>query len=111
MVTIREAARRDLIEHYVHLAEHAGLDTAERFMTRAESSFGTLALQPNIGAPLKLRHPDLVAIRKWRVDGFNNHLIFYLPNEEGVAIVRVLHAAQDWWRLLGIDDQDGNVAI
>lgn len=31
-------------------------------------------------------------------------LIFYRPCEDGVAIVRVLHAAQDWWNLLGIGD-------
>jgi toxin ParE1/3/4 len=28
--------------------------------------------------------------------------MFYLPHSQGVSIVRVLHAAQDWWSLLGI---------
>ena len=32
-------------------------------------------------------------------------LIFYMPPQNGVSIVRVLHAAQDWWSLLGIDDR------
>ena len=103
-VTKREAARRDLVEHFVYLAENAGLDVAERFLAHAEASFGDLACQPMIGAPLKLRHPDLAGIRKWRVRDFDNHLIFYLPRQDGVAIVRVLHAAQDWWSLLGIGD-------
>ena len=103
-VTKREAARRDLVEHFVYLAENAGLDVAERFLTHAEASFGVLAGQPMIGAPLKLRHPDLASMRKWRVKDFDNHLIFYVPRSDGVAIVRVLHAAQDWWTLLGIDD-------
>ena len=43
-------------------------------------------------------------MRKWRVKDFDNHLIFYLPRPDGVSIVRVLHAASDWWSLLGIDD-------
>ena len=94
-VTKREAARRDLVEHFVYLAENAGLDVAERFLAHAEASFNDLARQPLIGAPLKLRHPDLAGIRKWRVKDFDNCLIFYLPRQEGVAIVRVLHGAQD----------------
>ncbi|MFT3820256.1 MAG: type II toxin-antitoxin system RelE/ParE family toxin [Rubrivivax sp.] len=35
--------------------------------------------------------------------GFDNHLIFYRPRPDGIGVVRVLHAAQDWWSLLGID--------
>ena len=69
-VTKREAARRDLVEHFVYLAENAGLDVAERFLAHAEASFGNLAGQPMIGAPLKLRHPDLAGIRKWRARDF-----------------------------------------
>ena len=97
----REAAKRDLIERFVYLAENAGLDTAERFLANAEASFNDLAGQPMIGAPLVLRQPDLAGMRKWRVKNFDNHLVFYQPRPDGVSIVRVLHAASDWWRLLG----------
>jgi toxin ParE1/3/4 len=99
----RPAARRDLIAHAVYLAENAGQGTAERFLDNAEASFETLAAQPLIGAPLRLRHPELAGLRKWRVDGFDNLLIFYFPRLDGVSIVRVLHAASDWWKLLGIE--------
>jgi toxin ParE1/3/4 len=100
----RAAAQRDLVEHFVYLAENAGLETAERFLTNAESAFSTLASHPMIGVTLKLRHPDLAGIHKWRIKDFDNHLIFYMPRSHGVSIVRVLHAARDWWRLLGIED-------
>jgi toxin ParE1/3/4 len=99
----RAAARRDLVEHFIYLAENASPDTAERFLANAEASFNDLVLQPMIGAPLTLRHPDLAGIRKWRVTDFDNHLIFYLPRPDGVSIVRVLHAARDWWGLLGFE--------
>lgn len=69
------AARRDLVEQFVYLAEEACLDTAERFLTNVEASFNDLARQPMIGAPLTLRHPDLVGLRKWRINNFENHLI------------------------------------
>ena len=99
----REAARRDLVEQFVYLAENAGLHIAERFLTNVEASFNDLARQPLIGAPVTLKHPDLAGMRKWRVTDFDNHLIFYQPRQDGVSIVRVLHAASDWWNLLGFD--------
>lgn len=91
------------MEHFVYLAENAGMDTAERFLINAEGSFNDLALRPRIGAPLVLKHPELAGIRKWRVKDFDEYLIFYLPRSDGISIVRVLHAARDWWSLLGID--------
>lgn len=103
-VTQREAVRRDLVEHFVYLAENAGLDLAERFLTNAEASFNDLAQQPRIGAPLTLKHPDLANVRKWRVKDFDHHLVFYQPRPDGVASVRALHAASDWWSLLGLAD-------
>ena len=103
-VTKREAARRDLVEHFVYLAEEGGQDVAERFLANAESSFNVLAQQPEMGAPLMLKHPALANLRKWRVKGFDNHLVFYEPRPDGVSIVRVLHAARDWWGLLGYAD-------
>ncbi len=63
----RAVAKRDLVEHFIYLAENAHLEIAERFLTNAEASFNDLADQPMIGAPLGLRHPELVGLRKWRV--------------------------------------------
>ena len=99
----REAARRDLVEHLVYLAESASLDTAERFLVQAETSFNVLAGQPKMGAPLTLGRPELAGLRKQRVKGFDNFLILYTPRPDGVSIVRVLHATRDGWGLLGID--------
>ncbi len=104
IVTKREAARRDLVEHFVYLAEKAGLDVAEHFLRGAEASFAELARQPQIGASLTLKHPDLIRLRKWRVKEFDNYLIFYEPRIDGVSVVRVLHAATDWWGVLGLAD-------
>ena len=60
----REAARRDLVEHFVYLAENASLDTAERFLAHAEASFDDLAGQPTMGAPLTLKRLELAGLRK-----------------------------------------------
>ena len=53
---------------------------------------------------MKLKHPDLAGIRKWRVKDFANHLVLYELRPDRVSIVRVLHAASDWWGLLGFQD-------
>lgn len=98
----RPATRRDLIQHYVYLAESAGDELADRFLERVEASFGLLAEQPDIGAPITTRHPRLTGLRKWRVKDFENFLIFYLPRHDGISVVRVIYGAQDWWGLLGI---------
>lgn len=98
----RQSAERDLVEHYVYLAEHAGIEIAERFLSNADESFDELSRHPEMGAPLSLRSPKLAGLRKWQVSGFDNLLIFYMPRGAGVSIVRVLHASRDWWGLLGI---------
>jgi len=102
MVYKRASAKRDLVEDYLYLAEHAGLETAERFLSSAEDSFSDLSRHPGMGVALSLRDPKLAGLRKWQINGFENYLIFYLPRPGGVSIVRVLHAAQDWWSLLGL---------
>jgi toxin ParE1/3/4 len=60
----REAARRDLIEHFLYLAEEAGIETAERFLAQAEASFKQLAEHPKMGSPLTLCPPELAGLRK-----------------------------------------------
>jgi toxin ParE1/3/4 len=99
----RAAARRDLIEHHVYLAETAGEATAERFLDGARTSFEDLAAEPSMGAPVILRSPVLAGMRKWPVRDFRNDLIFYLPRPDGISVVRVLHGSRDWWGLLGVD--------
>ena len=103
IVTQRPTARRDIVAHYVYLAEKAGEDVAERFIASLESSVALLASQPSLGAPLQLRLPELQGLRKWRVAQFENVLIFYKPRPDGISLVRVLHTAQDGWRLLDIE--------
>jgi toxin ParE1/3/4 len=102
-VYARATARRDLVEHYVYLAENASQQIADRFLIQAETSFADLTRHPLMGTPLTLSKPALVGMRKWHIKRFEKFLIFYLPHPDGVSIVRVLHAAQDWWGMLGIE--------
>lgn len=104
-IDISAAAKADLVDHFVYLAEEASEAVADRFLERAQESFALLSAQPMVGAPLSLRSPALAGMRKWRVKDFDRFLIFYMPRPNGgVLIVRVLLNSQDWWKLLGLAD-------
>jgi toxin ParE1/3/4 len=101
-ILIRPLARQDLDDHFLYLADHADIDVADRFLANVDAAFVRLVGHPSIGSPLKLRHPELKGLRKWRLNDFDNFLIFYLPRPKGISVVRVLHSASDWWSLLGL---------
>jgi toxin ParE1/3/4 len=73
----RPAARRDLIEHYVYLAENAAETLADRFLTRAQESFSQDPRQPLMSSPVASRRRALAGLRKWRVADFEDILIFW----------------------------------
>ena len=91
----RTLAERDLVEHFVYLAENAGVETAERFLTAAEFTFEELARMPEMGVRRTFRNPRFKGMRKWQVPRFENYLIFYFALEDGIDIVRVLHGVRE----------------
>ena len=95
-------ALRDLSDIAVYLAEESGTeDLAFRFLDAADASFDDLAAMPAMGAARDYRHPALAGVRMWRIAGFDNYLIFYRPAENGIEIIRVLHAKRDIDALFG----------
>jgi len=96
----RPAARRDFIIHYVYIAENAGVEVAKRFRQAVESAYSQLARMPRLGAPAKLRRKKHSGIRIWRIREFEQYLIAYKPRRGGVGIERLIHAKQDYQRVL-----------
>ena len=96
-VTRQPRARRDIVEQ----ADFIGRDNpeaAERFLEAVERAERLLGDMPDMGAPRSF--PGLSGIRMWRVRGFERHLIFYRVLDDGVEVLRVLHASRDIRRLL-----------
>jgi toxin ParE1/3/4 len=56
--------------------------------------------QPGIGARYRARRRELAGLRRWPVDGFENHYIYYLTTDDGIEIVRVLSGYRDVQRFL-----------
>lgn len=93
-VVKRETAKRDLIDHADFIADESP-EAAMRFLAAAEQSFKQLAEMPALGTPYNAIAPVLKDIRRFRVKGFDNYLIFYFPLKDGIEVVRVLHGARD----------------
>ena len=97
---VRPAARRDLIQHFAYIGENGSLATARRFQAAARATFAELAQSPGMGAPQKLTM--FPRVRMWRIREFEKYLIFYQPIGDGVEILRVIHAAQDYNRIVNL---------
>lgn len=94
------AADRDLDDQAAYLATEASLETALRFYDAARSTFSKVADMPGIGEQWESTDSRLAGLRVWRIEGFEKHLIFYRPADNGIQIIRVIHAARDIDRLL-----------
>lgn len=90
----RATARRDLVEHFVYLAETAGQNTADRFLESTRASFEDLQVWPSIGAPVTLGSPALAGMGKWPVRDFRNSLIFYLPRGKPWSVLCPRHLCE-----------------
>jgi toxin ParE1/3/4 len=100
-VLTRVAAKRDLVDHFVFLAESASLEIADRFLESANRTFEGLAQMPEIGPSREFRNPRFANVRLWRVKDFEKYLIFYRPLEGDVEILRVIHGARNLAGLFG----------
>lgn len=90
---------RDLEEIADHIAQDS-LDSALRFYDAAEAAFNKLAEMPGMGATRTFRNSRLGGVRMWPIPHFENWLIFYRPIDQGIEVLRVVHAARDIQALL-----------
>jgi len=98
---VRPKADEDLDSQAFYLAEKAGLEIGHRFLIAAHETFALLAMQPEMGWHPRLKHPEFVSLRTFRVTGFERLIVLYRPMPEGVDIFRVLHGSRNLEALLG----------
>jgi toxin ParE1/3/4 len=83
----------DLEETMTYLRDQSGDEIAIRFWEQAQATFLALTRQPLLGRPRSdLNPPNL---RSWRVNGFDNWLVFYRATESEITIFRVRHGMMD----------------
>jgi toxin ParE1/3/4 len=87
-------ADNDLAAHYEYGIETFGLAQAQDYLIGLHDRFITLAQTPTLG-----RSAEELATGLKRFE-YGSHVIFYLPNDEGILIVRVLRQEMDFKRHL-----------
>ncbi|WP_435011103.1 type II toxin-antitoxin system RelE/ParE family toxin [Tundrisphaera lichenicola] len=92
---VSPTADTDLDHLAAYLAREASLETALRFYDAAATTFEAIAQAPGVGERWPSSHPRLANLRVRSIEGFENHLVYYRPTEDGIEIIRVMHGARD----------------
>jgi toxin ParE1/3/4 len=86
---LRPRAIADLDEIWDYTASTWSEAQAERYVLGLRDALAVLKDHPELGRGRNDLHPGL------RVSNYSKHLIFYLREEWGIDVVRVLHGSQD----------------
>jgi toxin ParE1/3/4 len=87
-------AREDVIEIRRYIAQDNSA-AAEVFQDVYQKTCAALLDLPEMGSRRNFGNPELSSLRMLLVPKFEKYLIFYLNNEDGLEIVRVVHGARD----------------
>jgi toxin ParE1/3/4 len=98
-VFVRHDAELDAFGYFEYLHER-NPEAAIRFLAAIDQTVERLAEHPMKGRLRRFRGRDLKDIRSWRVDDFENYLIFYRASEERIEILRIKHGAMGFPRAL-----------
>lgn len=98
-IFVRHAAELDAFGYFLYIGEH-NPEAAQRFLRAIDDTVEKLALQPLKGRLRKFRARELKNIRSWRVDDFENYLIFYRFAAMRLEILRIKHGAMDFPKAL-----------
>lgn len=101
-IFVRHAAELDAFGYFRYINDH-NPEAARRFLEAIDQTIESLSLQPRKGRLRKFRGKDLKNIRSWRVDDFENYLIFYRFAGERLEILRIKHGAMDFPQALRQD--------
>ena len=93
-VTQRPRARLDLLEQFVYFGEQASVELAERYFAAVDATCLQLVDHPRSGVLYDSGVAGLKCLRRFPVKGFENYLLFYLPHQTGIDVIRVLHGAR-----------------
>ena len=88
-VLFAESAKADLIEAWLFIAEES-VDAADGVIDAINQEAQTLSSQPLMG---RLRSELAEGVRSWPTS--TRYILFYVPFDDGVTVLRVLHHARD----------------
>jgi toxin ParE1/3/4 len=92
---VRPRADQDLEEQAFYYATEVSLELGHRFLVAAHETFALLAAFPHMGWKPKFKDRDLSLARVFRVEGFERILVIYIPRDNQVDILRVVHGSRN----------------
>jgi toxin ParE1/3/4 len=98
-VDVTPAATEDVIREAAFIAER-NVPSARRLVEAIDRTLERLATSPDVGTRLRFRKRSLDGLRVLTVPRFSNYLLFYRRLPDCIEIVRVLHGARNWRRIL-----------
>ena len=87
-VTRRPLAEADILEIWDYIADDS-LVAADRWVDRLDEQFRLLTAQPMMGRAREELAPGV------RSFPFGRYVVFYMPLNDGIDVVRVLQGARD----------------
>lgn len=87
-VTRRPLAAVDILDIWDYIAEDSAA-AADRWVDKLDEKFNLIATQPLMG---RAREELAASLRSFP---FGRYVIFYVPVEDGIDVVRVLHGSRD----------------
>ena len=87
-VTRRPLAAVDILDVWDYIAEDSAA-AADRWVDKLDETFNLIATQPLMG---RAREELAASLRSFP---FGRYVIYYVPIEDGIDVVRVLHSARD----------------
>ena len=91
MIFKTPAAEDDLINLWVYIARDNPA-AADRVLRSAEKTFEAIADMPGIGTVYRSKRTKLHGLRFFPLKKYPNYVVYYRKIENGIEIVRVLHA-------------------
>ena len=82
-------ATEDLQQMWIYIAENAGKETANKFLIEIKKKCEAIAEFPESG---RVRHEFLINLRSFP---FKKYIVFYLPLENGIEVLRIIHSSRD----------------
>lgn len=82
-------AKEDLLQIWEYLAENAGSQMADDFLLAVREKCLMIAEFPESG---RNRYDLLINLRSFV---FRNYIIFYLPIDDGIEVLRIIYGSRD----------------
>ena len=83
------SAKEDLQQIWNYLEELAGRDIAIKFLKEIKDKCEVISNFPELG---RTRHEFIFNLRSFP---FKKYIIFYVPTNDGIDVLRIIHSSRD----------------